>query len=566
MYYRILLLYLQTKTRFMKRFLLFLFIFSYFSISSVYSQEDFEHLLSQLDELVEKKDDMRSGIRSRIDALKAELAGSNQHQKQFIYSCLYKAYSHVNADSALYYIEKTEEIAINENDQRTLDLLTLDKAEIHAIMGFYLVAVTELESVDEKTLDQETLIRYFHVSRSVYGWMSDYSRQTPSVSEYWCERTQQMRDSLIKYETDEIDHAIVLADNYNNCNRPEEALAVIKGCVDRAKDVSLSYALFIMAESYRLLGDDNMQIFYLAQSAITDFDRGVTEYAALPTLASVLFDKKDINRAYRYLLCSMEDAVFCNARLRTMEANEFFPIIDKAEKQQSANISMFYRLVTVVFIVLTIALLVVLYFLRKEMHKVVSMRNKLYVANKKLEDVNKQLENANADLGFSNDSLQQEKQDLIQLDSVKEKYISFYMGRSRSFINRMEKFRLSLLKMIKANQQNEVMKSLKNEQQIEEMQKQFYSDFDNAFLEIHPNFVERFNALFKPEDRFEPKAGEKMTTELRIFALIRMGITDTAQIASFLDYSLPTIYNYRSRIRNKTIVEKDTFEKKVMEL
>lgn len=119
MYYRIILLYLQTKTRFMKRFLLFLFIFSYFSISSVYSQEDFEHLLSQLDELVEKKDDMRSGIRSRIDALKAELAGSNQHQKQFIYSCLYKAYSHVNADSALYYIEKTEEIAINENDQRT---------------------------------------------------------------------------------------------------------------------------------------------------------------------------------------------------------------------------------------------------------------------------------------------------------------------------------------------------------------------------------------------------------------------------------------------------------------
>lgn len=279
-------------------------------------------------------------------------------------------------------------------------------------------------------------------------------------------------------------------------------------------------------------------------------------YQHLPVYFSI---KKDINRAYRYLSCSMEDAVFCNARLRTMEANEFFPIIDKAEKQQSANIRMLNRLVTIVFIILTIALLLAMYFLRKEMHKVVSMRNKLYVANKKLEDVNKQLENANADLGLSNNSLQQEKLDLMQLDSVKEKYISFYMGRSRSYINRMEKFRLSLLKMIKANQQNEIMKSLKDEQQVEEMQKQFYSDFDNAFLEIHPNFVDRFNALFKPEDRIEPKGGEKMTTELRIFALIRMGITDTAQIASFLNYSLPTIYNYRSRIRNKAIVEKDSF-------
>lgn len=566
MYYRIILLYLQTNIQLMNRFSLLIFIFSCFSVVSVYSQENTEELLSQLDELVEKKAELRSGLYSRIDGLKAELEGSNNQQKEFVYTRLYKAYSHVNADSALYYIEKLEEIANKEEDQKMLGVLTIDKAEIHAIMGFYLVAVTELESVDEKTLDQETLIRYFHVSRSVYGWMSDYSRQTPSVSEYWCERTQQMRDSLIKYETDEIDHAIVLADNYNNCNRPEEALAVIKGCVDKAKDVSLSYALFIMAESYRLLGDDNMQICFLAQSAIADFDRGVTEYAALPTLASVLFDKKDINRAYRYISCSMEDAVFCNARLRTMEANEFFPIIDKAEKQQSANIRMLNRLVTIVFIILTIALLLAMYFLRKEMHKVVSMRNKLYVANKKLEDVNKQLENANADLGLSNNSLQQEKLDLMQLDSVKEKYISFYMGRSRSYINRMEKFRLSLLKMIKANQQNEIMKSLKDEQQVEEMQKQFYSDFDNAFLEIHPNFVDRFNALFKPEDRIEPKGGEKMTTELRIFALIRMGITDTAQIASFLNYSLPTIYNYRSRIRNKAIVEKDSFEKKVMEL
>ena len=566
MYYRIILLYLQTNIQLMNRFSLLIFIFSCFSVVSVYSQENTEELLSQLDELVEKKAELRSGLYSRIDGLKAELEGSNNQQKEFVYTRLYKAYSHVNADSALYYIEKLEEIANKEEDQKMLGVLTIDKAEIHAIMGFYLEAVSELESVDELSFDYENLVRYYHVSRSVYGWMSDYSRQTPSVSEIWRNKTQQMRDSLIKYETDEIGRAIVIADNFNNCNKPEEALAVIKDCVKNAKDVSLSYALFIMAESYRLLGDGNMQMFYLAQSAITDFNRGVTEYAALPTLASVLFDKKDINRAYRYLSCSMEDAVFCNARLRTMEANEFFPIIDKAEKQQSTNIRMLNRLVTIVFIILTIALLLAMYFLRKEMHKVVSMRNKLYVANKKLEDVNKQLENANADLGLSNNSLQQEKLDLMQLDSVKEKYISFYMGRSRSYINRMEKFRLSLLKMIKANQQNEIMKSLKDEQQVEEMQKQFYSDFDNAFLEIHPNFVDRFNALFKPEDRIEPKGGEKMTTELRIFALIRMGITDTAQIASFLNYSLPTIYNYRSRIRNKAIVEKDTFEKKVMEL
>lgn len=130
----------------------------------------------------------------------------------------------------------------------------------------------------------------------------------------------------------------------------------------------------------------------------------------------------------------------------------------------------------------------------------------------------------------------------------------------------MESFQNHLYRLFQTHQMDELQKQLRSTQVMASEQADFYADFDQAFINLYPNFIRDFNALLVPEARIEPKRGEILTTELRIFALIRLGETDSNKIAKFLGYSLTTIYNYRSRVRNNALGDKDKFEDKVMAL
>lgn len=117
-----------------------------------------------------------------------------------------------------------------------------------------------------------------------------------------------------------------------------------------------------------------------------------------------------------------------------------------------------------------------------------------------------------------------------------------------------------------ASRIDDLFKAIKSEQFLRDERKNFYNEFDKSFLELFPHFVDSFNALLIDEEKIIPKPGELLTTELRIFALIRLGVTDSHRIAHLLGYSLATIYNYRSKLRNKALGDKDKFEQNVMNL
>lgn len=567
----------------------FLISFAIVLLASVacHAQETFGDVLQKLDEMVDHKEEYRMAKRQKIEGLKHEAASMGDAHVADVYKKLYDAYSHLKADSALFYLESLEALPSIKDSKTEMAHIVLDKAEMFAVMGDFNSALPLIKD-DKACLDDEGVrIHYYHVCRTVYGWMAGFTKSNKALSESLLQKTQEYRDSIIRHETNEVSRLVVMADNQIQEHHPEKAREIVSQCMGEAADAQLSYSYFILSESYREEGDRKQQMLYLAKTAMEDFERGVTEYSALPMLASLLLENGDVERAYKYMLCSMDDAAYCNARLRAMEVNEIFPIIEKANRQYQQREKQMYNIAALGFALFIILLVCALCLLWKENNKVAFTRNRLALANKQLEEANKQLEDtnrqledanrqlgdanemledANEQLGVSNSSLQQANTDLKEIDNVKEHYISLYMGRSRNYIDSVENFRRSLLKMAKGKQHEEMMKSLKNEQLVEDMQQQFYSDFDNAFLEIHPKFVERFNALFKPEDRITPKRGEKMCTELRIFALIRMGIDDTTQIAHFLNYSIPTIYNYRSRIRNKSIYGKEEFENKLMEM
>lgn len=541
----------------MKR-LIIIFVVMLAGTFSIQAQE-LRTLLLELDKCVEKKETYRAERHERIDSLRQQVETVQGAQLLEVYEAMYQTYSHFQTDSALFYLDKMNQLTELQEDPQKRTWVALNMAEQLAIMGAYSDAEDKVKKLNTTDMNQEERTRYYHVCRTIYGWMADYLSSTPSLSKELRHKTDLYRDSIISTDTDPLSRDIVRADHLLANGKRDEAKQLIENYLPHAEKEQKSYVHYILSEIYRQQNNSTEQMRHLALVAIEDLKRGVTEYAALPLLATKLKEQGEVERAYNYLFCSMEDANFCNAKLRTMEISEVFPIIEKSYKQKERLARQTERGLLLGVSVMTIMLVLVVLYLRSQMHKLSQTRQQLSVAND-------QLEQANRLLGQRNDTLQESNAMLHQMDRVKEEYIALFLDRCRTYLSALEKYRKSLLKLAKSNQSAELMKKLKDDTLIEEEQQKLYNEFDEAFLDLHPHFVERFNALLRPEERLTPKRHERLNTELRIFALIRLGVTDTAQIAQFLDYSMPTIYNYRSRIRSKSIYPKEEFEEKLMEL
>ena len=541
----------------MKR-LIIIFVVMLAGTFSIQAQE-LRTLLLELDKCVEKKETYRAERHERIDSLRQQVETVQGAQLLEVYEAMYQTYSHFQTDSALFYLDKMNQLTELQEDPQKRTWVALNMAEQLAIMGAYSDAEDKVKKLNTTDMNQEERTRYYHVCRTIYGWMADYMSSTPSLSKELRHKTDLYRDSIISTDTDPLSRDIVRADHLLANGKRDEAKQLIENYLPHAEKEQKSYVHYILSEIYRQQNNSTEQMRHLALVAIEDLKRGVTEYAALPLLATKLKEQGEVERAYNYLFCSMEDANFCNAKLRTMEISEVFPIIEKSYKQKERLARQTERGLLLGVSVMTIMLVLVVLYLRSQMHKLSQTRQQLSVAND-------QLEQANRLLGQRNDTLQESNAMLQQMDRVKEEYIALFLDRCRTYLSALEKYRKSLLKLAKSNQSAELMKKLKDDTLIEEEQQKLYNEFDEAFLDLHPHFVERFNALLRPEERLTPKRHERLNTELRIFALIRLGVTDMAQIAQFLDYSMPTIYNYRSRIRSKSIYPKEEFEEKLMEL
>ena len=531
-------------------FTIIVFIATSFSLNSENIDRNLiDKMLKELDEVVDN-DDMYKEIRAhRADSLVQTASHRKGQQRIDLYVEAYNIYSHYQCDSAVKTLQRLSLVPEASENGDVTEYLKIANGEILGIMGLYVEAYETLQSVNVDELSHQNKLFYFQTFRSVFGWIADYSRNSPSYEKY-VKLTNIYRDSIIATETNKIAHDIALADKHIVNGDPDEALNLLLENLANAERTELIYLYFNLAEAYRELGETDKYTYYLIMASISDLRAGVTEYLALPTLANVLYQKGDIDRAYKYLIRSMDDANFCKARLRTMEVSNIFPIIDKAYKQKELENRKWVRIFALILVAFVIVLLCILAFMLKQNNKLNLIRRKLADANDNLKRVNDELQVAN--------------KNLIKTDRIKEDYIARFLERCRSYLDALENYRHSLLKLAKNNQHEALMRQLKDHTLVGEEQQRFYHDFDKAFLDIHPNFVENFNNLLKEEERVYPKSDCSLTTEMRIFALIRLGINDSNKIAHFLNYSLATIYNYRSRITNKSIHDKDQFNELLM--
>ncbi len=314
----------------------------------------------------------------------------------------------------------------------------------------------------------------------------------------------------------------------------------------------------ILAFIYQSTGQREKQKEYLIKSAIADIRGVVKENNSLRALAELLYEEGQLQRADVYMKRSMEDANFYNARLRNVQASRMLPVIDHAyqvEKQKHQQVLQIFLVVTSL---LTLFLACAVWYVIRQVKKLARARQDLLAMNEELKLLNERLIEVNQRQHETNNSL-------TEANHIKEEYVGRFMGLCSTYIDKLEGYRRMLNKQAASGKVEELYKTLKSSRFIDEELKEFYQNFDNSFLSIFPDFVKRFNELLPEEERIIPKQDERLTTELRIFALIRLGITDSAKIAGFLRYSITTIYTYRSKLKNRSLC-RDNFEEEVMKI
>lgn len=521
--------------------------FLFFCLIAVAEEpQSVQDMLTTLDQVIEQKHIYTKQKEEQIAAIKEKLAGNNNPVLRYeVYNELFHAYNKFQLDSALHYAHRKLELgpSIGLSEYKEAQL---NHADLLCTMGMYKEALDMMSGIRQEELVAEQVPYFYHLHRTIYGAMADFALTEPEKKKYE-QLTDIYRDSILLNNPKESQtYTLVSADKMIVNKKYREALDLLEAKYQTCPEMhGKGLIAYNMSEAWRGLGDKDRQIRNLALSATIDLKLPVKEYTSLIKLAILLFEAGDTDRAYKYLNCAMEDAVACNARLRTFEITKMYPIVDKAYQLREAKNKQIRMIFTFCITLLSVILLISLFYIYKQMKKLRTARQALSNANSRLTEMNAELSEAN---------------------QIKQEYIAHYLDQCTLYIDKLESYRRSLANMAIASKVNELFKAIKSEQFIEDEREKFYKEFDRTFLNLFPHFVEAFNNLLLEDGRIHPKPGELLCTELRIFALIRLGISDSNKIARFLSYSLATIYNYRSKVRNKARGDKNSFEQEVMKI
>ena len=519
-----------------------------------------DSLLLKLDQAIKERPIYMEQKELKLAELKGLLHRQIPDEERFaILGTLLDEYRSFNTDSALHMAEEREQIAIRLGNREYIDNARMNKADVLGMTGMYKEVMDLMRNIHIDRLPVDIHPYYYHIYRTVYGLMADYA-VTAYEKKLYTELTDKYRDSLLLVNKDNLlIHTLIQSDQYNVRNEYDKAIRLLTDYLALQKDYEHDVAIcaYTLSESYRLKGDKEKEKEYLIVSAMADMKTAVREYISLRKLAVLLYQEGDIERAYSYVKICMEDAAACNARLRKLEILEIFPIINDAYQQKTEKQQEQMKWALVSISLLSLFLLLAIFYVYKQMKKVAAARREVIDANKRLKELNDELHLSNAQLKEANHSI-------AENSYLKEEYIGRYMDQCSVYLEKMDNYRRSLGKIAATGNVEELYKNIKSSKFIEGELKEFYTNFDNTFLQLFPTFVEDFNALLADDEQISLKAGERMNTELRIFALIRLGITDSVKIAQFLRYSVTTIYNYRTKVRNKAAGDRDLLEQEVM--
>ena len=500
---------------------------------------------------------------------------NDQDKYQFALSLYHEYVAFVN-DSALNYIQVCMECAerMGRKDLQTQSELAL--AYQLADTGFYPEAEIHFKAISKDQLTNDMVITYLKGMNHLYGEMGYYSHDKKLRDQFFS-KSAAFRDSLLQIlPEDSYGYNALKSVELNNQGKTDEALKCSDKWMKLAKPGSRDYATmsFYRSEIYRNMGDAEMERYWFIMSALTDIRQAIMDQAALWSLANSLMNEEgNLDRAYKYMDFSWECISYFSTHMRSWLVTPILTRINDKYKQNlhQANTNLIWTIVAISFLI--IGLLVLLFYVSKKRRQLAVIRNELKNANDELGQLNHQLSAKNHDLSEANQRLsdinEQLRQAIIHLNDsnrVKDEYIGKFLSVCSDYIDKLDNYRIKVNRKLKAGQQADVLRMTSSEQLREDELAELFNHFDDIFLRLFPTFIDDFNALLRPGEEIVPTEKNHLNTDLRIFALIRLGIEESSKIAEFLRYSPNSIYAYRARIKNKAVGNRDEFEKLVKEI
>ena len=499
------------------------------------ASDDVRNVLRELDKELNIRDSYLSRRHVRIDSLRSALADSSVGavSRVSLMEKLGREYASFNNDSALYYFVAGMDQAVGLGLDSMAVALKLRRLTYLPLAGFYAECEREFAAIDPAGLPSTLKTLYYDAGRQMYSYTAAYFKDYPEVYEQIITKANAMQTALLTHLPPRSAlHQLNQGEYFFKKREYAKAEEVLSDLINRLPEDDNLYAraTHILADIARERGESDTYLYYLTRSAISDLKGGTLEVSSLQELGKRMFDREDIGRAHRYLSIALRNAVECNALLRVLESSRSMPLIESAHAIELGRSQRLLQAILAVMLVLLVGLVVVMVFLRREMRRLNDLKERLGVANR-----------------------------------VKEIYISQFLNLCSVYMDKLNQFCKVAHRKISTGKVDDLYKLTKSGKFVEEQSKEFYEVFDEAFLHLYPTFLTDVNKLLRDDQQIVLKEGEKLNTDLRILAFMRLGIEESTRIAQVLNYSVYTIYTYRNKLRNRAIA-RESFEADVMKI
>lgn len=530
--------------------------------------------IASLDSLLARHDDLERAKLIRIAELRQRKANASSLSDQYFFnSMLAEEFSTYSSDSAMKYVDYNIDIAQAADNKDWEIRNKILKSELLAGSGLLSQSGRLMSTIDRSQLPQDQLVDYYGQMIFLYSHLGNYTGG--NANDYYV-RERAYKDSIMTViDSSHPEYLWYKGWDVNGTDKSAtEVMEALRSELEKSelntrRDAKNAY---ILAHLYNQKGDEENFKKYMTISAISDVRMVNAEISSLEDLAKIMFENGDIDRAYKYIAYSLNKAISYPNRVKAFSILQSLDTINRAYQERSAKqqdrTSFFLTLVCILVAILAAAIVSIfiqnnrLKHQRRNLDEANKSLNnnihKLSTAQQQLNEANEQLKRLNSDLKIKNDELN-------EANYVKEEYIGYIFTICSSYISKLEELKRTIHIKAVTKKYKEIENDTADIDMKEEL-KDFYHSFDSIFLHIYPNFVNDFNALLQEDKRIIPREGELLNTELRIYALVRLGITDSVKIAEFLHCSAQTVYNNRFRVRNKSLIPKKDFAEAVRTL
>lgn len=538
--------------------------------ATVLSREN-QQALQELDALLARSDDLERQKMERIDRLKSKLDRTTGDEERFwVAKSIFDEYQTFDGDSALVYGKRILRMAERLNRPDLQDEIRIVASTIYTAIGLLDEGRAELEKINPTGLSDELKIRYMRQQIFLISHENQY-KKINSQLEMLPAEGQAVLDSLMKIiPQSHPEYYRYLA--YQAMGDPEQARKVLDKVLPVMETLgyesqSEATLAWMVARLYDTIGDEEHKVNYLIRSAIADLKIANREIASLEELAEIMDREGELQRAYDYVDHCMVCAERFKNRVRMLRVASLQSEIHRHYHNRFMELHRADRTHTWLIILFALVLLGTCVYIYLQRHKLSRSYSNLAKAKEGITDRLQELSTTYSQLADRNqqmlemqERMQAANASLDASDRAKARCIGEMLEACSQYLDKVETFRRTMLRLLKSGQYDKALQLAQDRDDEQQLLKEYYKKFDETFLSVYPDFVKDFNRLLAPDQQILPKEEGRLNTELRIYALIHLGIADSARIADILHCSVQTIYNKRMKTRNKAIVAKDTFD------